>query len=176
MISRSVFLKLWAQSKTPAQFFQARMSRPLMAAVVAAGLLLSGSGKLPAQDVPPPPPDASQQDQQQAPQDNQQLPQYGAPLPQDQNTAPNSYPQQQHQGYPQQQQAPAPQGQPLTADQLNQLVAPIALYPDALVAQVLAARRIRRRLWKPIAGCSRRATLRLTRLRRARMRSSGIPA
>ena len=33
----------------------------------------------------------------------------------------------------------APQGQPLAADQLDQLVAPIALYPDALVAQVLAA-------------------------------------
>jgi hypothetical protein len=33
----------------------------------------------------------------------------------------------------------APQGQPLSADQLDQLVAPIALYPDALVAQVLAA-------------------------------------
>ena len=31
------------------------------------------------------------------------------------------------------------EGQPLTADQLGQLVAPIALYPDALVAQVLAA-------------------------------------
>ena len=34
---------------------------------------------------------------------------------------------------------PAPQAQPLTADQLDQLVAPVALYPDALVAQVLAA-------------------------------------
>ena len=34
---------------------------------------------------------------------------------------------------------PAPQAQPLTADQLDQLVAPIALYPDALVAQILAA-------------------------------------
>lgn len=33
----------------------------------------------------------------------------------------------------------SPQGQPLTADQLDQLVAPLALYPDALVAQVLAA-------------------------------------
>jgi hypothetical protein len=32
-----------------------------------------------------------------------------------------------------------PQAQPLTAEQLDQLVAPIALYPDALVAQVLAA-------------------------------------
>jgi len=34
---------------------------------------------------------------------------------------------------------PVPQGQPLAAEQLDQLVAPIALYPDALVAQVLAA-------------------------------------
>jgi len=33
----------------------------------------------------------------------------------------------------------APQGQPLAAPQLDQLVAPIALYPDALVAQILAA-------------------------------------
>jgi hypothetical protein len=33
----------------------------------------------------------------------------------------------------------APQAQPLGPDQLDQLVAPIALYPDALVAQVLAA-------------------------------------
>ena len=32
-----------------------------------------------------------------------------------------------------------PQGQPLSAEQLDQLVAPIALYPDALVAQILAA-------------------------------------
>jgi hypothetical protein len=32
-----------------------------------------------------------------------------------------------------------PQGQPLSAGQLDQLVAPIALYPDALLAQVLAA-------------------------------------
>jgi len=31
------------------------------------------------------------------------------------------------------------QGAPLSADQLQQLVAPIALYPDALVAQVLGA-------------------------------------
>jgi hypothetical protein len=33
----------------------------------------------------------------------------------------------------------APQAQPLSADQLDQLVAPVALYPDPLVAQVLAA-------------------------------------
>jgi len=43
-----------------------------------------------------------------------------------------AYPQQ---GYGQQQ----PGGQPLNAAQLEQLVAPIALYPDTLVAQMLAA-------------------------------------
>ena len=31
------------------------------------------------------------------------------------------------------------QGAPLTADELQQLLAPIALYPDALVAQILGA-------------------------------------
>lgn len=35
--------------------------------------------------------------------------------------------------------SPAPTPAPLTTDQLNSLVAPIALYPDALVAQVLGA-------------------------------------
>lgn len=44
-----------------------------------------------------------------------------------QNYAPDNYSQQQ------------PVAQPLSAEQLEQLVAPIALYPDALVAQVLAA-------------------------------------
>src|SRR5262249_44224225 len=45
----------------------------------------------------------------------------------------------------QDQQQPPPQGQaqpqqqPLTQQQLQQLVAPIALYPDALLAQVLTA-------------------------------------
>ena len=39
---------------------------------------------------------------------------------------------------PAQAQAPPPQPQNLTADQLQQIVGPIALYPDALVAQILA--------------------------------------
>lgn len=133
MILRSAFFNRRALTKTPAHFIPVRFfsrfrSRSTVAAVFAAGAILAGSGRLLllAQDVPPPPPDASQQDQQQAaPQDNQPLPQYGAPSPQDGGT--------------QQASAPAPQGQALTADQLDQLVAPIALYPDALVAQVLAA-------------------------------------
>jgi hypothetical protein len=35
--------------------------------------------------------------------------------------------------------APPPAGQPLTADQLGDLVAPIALYPDPLLSQILVA-------------------------------------
>jgi hypothetical protein len=69
---------------------------------------------------PPPPPPQNQngsQDQN-APQDQ------GAP-PQDQGAPPPD------QG--------APQGQPLSPEELGQMVAPIALYPDALVAQILAA-------------------------------------
>jgi len=62
-----------------------------------------------AQEAPPPPPD------QQGPPPDQ------GPPPPDDNAAP-----------PQQWNA-------LSPDQLNQLVAPIALYPDSLVAQVLAA-------------------------------------
>jgi hypothetical protein len=54
---------------------------------------------------------------------------YAGPVPDDQQYAP----QQQYAQQPQQ------AGQPFAADQLEQLVAPIALYPDNLVAQVLAA-------------------------------------
>jgi hypothetical protein len=69
-----------------------------------------GVGDLMAQDVPPPPPPDQSQT---APTDQ------GAPV--DQGGAP-----------PQNYSA-------LSPDQLNQLVAPIALYPDSLVAQILAA-------------------------------------
>ena len=82
----------------------------------------------------------------------------GAQYPQQYQPPPSQYPAQQYpaQQYPSQY-AAAPQGgydnsypqqyapqqpvaaqQPLGADQLEQLVAPIALYPDALVAQILA--------------------------------------
>lgn len=62
-----------------------------------------------AQEAPPPPPD-----------------QQGMP-PQDQGPPPED------------QGAPPQQWNALSPDQLNQLVAPVALYPDSLVAQVLAA-------------------------------------
>src|SRR5579862_606896 len=62
-----------------------------------------------------------------------------APPPQDQAPPP---PQDEAQGPPPQSEAPAadqPQPSQLTTQQLQELVAPIALYPDALVAQILAA-------------------------------------
>ena len=83
------------------------------------------------------------QEPQYAPQQPEYAPQYSAPqqpyssqpnLPQpyaDQNQAP-PYDQQD------QSQAPAP-AQSLSAQDLEQLLAPIALYPDSLVAQILAA-------------------------------------
>ena len=73
-------------------------------------------------------------------------PQYQQP----QYSAPQQYPDQQqyagepyaNQPYPSEQDLtppPAAPLQPLSADQLEQLLAPIALYPDALLAQILAA-------------------------------------
>ena len=62
---------------------------------------------------------------------------------------------------PPEQAGPPPADQPapahLTPQQLQDLVAPIALYPDALVAQILeaASQHIRRRLWRPTDICKR---------------------
>lgn len=74
--------------------------------------------------------------QQPYPAPNQQ---YGqAPPDPFQSQSPQSY--DQSQGYSPLDSGPSqPPAQPLSPDQLEQLVAPIALYPDALVAQVLAA-------------------------------------
>jgi hypothetical protein len=78
-----------------------------------------------------PPPQQNAPDQQ---------PAYGQP----QQYGQQPYPQQpnlgQDQQYPQQEYGPAPAPtQHLSTEQLEQLVAPIALYPDTLVAQILAA-------------------------------------
>ena len=90
---------------------------------------------------PPPPPPSQNGSQDQYGSQDQGPPQQdqGAP-PQDQGAPPPD------QG--------APQGQPLSPEELGQMVAPIALYPDALVAQVLAASTYPTKLWKQIAGCS----------------------
>jgi len=57
-----------------------------------------------------------------------------------------------------QQDAQAPQAPPYsqqTPDQLQQLVAPIALYPDSLVAQILAASTFPEQVVEAIDGCKR---------------------
>jgi uncharacterized protein DUF3300 len=110
----------------------------LLAPTVFVLLLMLEPGKLLAQQTPPSDQGWSQNnqyDQGYAPnQQSQQQLDYGQrtgtqqPYP----DSGQAYPQQ---GYGQ---APGP-AQPLNAVQLEQLVAPIALYPDTLVAQVLAA-------------------------------------
>jgi hypothetical protein len=52
---------------------------------------------------------------------------------------PQAYAQQSYADPSQEYEQPQPPAQPLSAEQLEQLVAPIALYPDALLAQILTA-------------------------------------
>ena len=68
------------------------------------------------------------------PQAQYAQPQYGLATPNQQPGYGQQFGQQGN--YPQQGSA---EGQPLSPDELQQLVAPIALYPDALVAEILAA-------------------------------------
>jgi hypothetical protein len=70
----------------------------------------------------------------QSPYQQYSQPQYGQPAYPEPAYQPQAQPYAQ-QGYGQQ----LSQAQPLNPDELTQLVAPIALYPDALVAQILAA-------------------------------------
>ena len=64
-----------------------------------------------------------------------------------------------------------------TPEQLQQLVAPIALYPDALVAQILAAATYTpTKLWKKTGGCSNTPTSRANNLAKKSISSPGIPA
>jgi hypothetical protein len=130
---------------------KSKLSETLLTAVLTSAMALGTGTSLAAQDQsmdkpsagvsiqadPGPPPE------QTAPQYN--APQYNAPdqsAPQD--LAPPS-PQDQNTYRDQEQVAPPPRGPdqrqyaPLPSQELNKLVAPIALYPDSLVAQILAA-------------------------------------
>ncbi len=120
-----------------------KLSKTLFATVLASAMALGTATSLRAQDQSMDKPSASGSVQvEQGPPPEQTAPQYNAPdqsAPRD--VAPRS-PQDQD-GY--QDQAPPPAGPnqrqytSLPPEQLNKLVAPIALYPDALVAQILAA-------------------------------------
>ena len=59
---------------------------------------------------------------------------------------------------------------------LDQIVAPIALYPDILIAQILAASIIQVRLWKLTDGCSRIPAWTSGRSPRRSISTTGIPA
>lgn len=107
-------------SNLKSRFFSCVVACAVMFAAVPFASLAFG------QDGPPPQGQTVPQDQAQLPPDQDQ-----APPPQDQAQAPP----------PENGEPPAGQPTPshLTPQQLQELVAPIALYPDALVAQILAA-------------------------------------
>ena len=115
-----------------------RIGSLLRRSTVALVLFSCATVALPAQEPQQWPQDDPYPDQQQpAYQQPQYEPQYGQAQPYSQPG--NGYPQSDDpQGYYQQQPA-YPQAQGMNAQQLEQMVAPIALYPDALLAQVLAA-------------------------------------
>lgn len=90
-------------------------------------------GELFAQQEQAPPPQYEQPQQDY----NQQIQSDEAGYPEQPYQQENAYPQQPDNAYPQQ--GNGQLVQPLSPDRLEQLVAPIALYPDSLVALVLAA-------------------------------------
>ncbi|HEY6447597.1 MAG TPA: DUF3300 domain-containing protein [Acidobacteriaceae bacterium] len=131
-------------SNQPATQPTASRLRRLLAPALALAFLAAGTHAFAQdpQDMPPPPPDsdtapAPQQAPQYYPapdQNDAQQPEYAQQQPYDQ--APPDSQTYDVPGYSNQ--AAQPQ-QALSADQLDQLVAPVALYPDKLLAQVLAA-------------------------------------
>src|SRR5277367_4025250 len=127
-----------------------KLSKTLLTAVLTSAMALATGVSLGAQDQSMDKPSAAVNAQVDQGPPGQTAPQYNAPQyneqdqgapqdvarpsPQDQDT------------YQRQPQAPPPPMGPdqrqytqLPPEQLNKLVAPIALYPDALVAQILAA-------------------------------------
>jgi hypothetical protein len=123
-----------------------KLSKTLFAAVLTSAMALGTGTSLGAQDQSLDKPSAGVSAQvDQGPPPEQTAPQYKAP---DQSTPPDvAPPSPRDQGtYQDQPQAPPPptgqdqrQYTPLPPEQLDKLVAPIALYPDSLVAQILAA-------------------------------------
>ncbi|MEO6965823.1 MAG: DUF3300 domain-containing protein [Acidobacteriaceae bacterium] len=111
----------------------AQRARKIFALILAVSIIPMGQGAmLFAQSAPPPP-----QGQYAPPPPNQPGQPPDQTAPQGQGDLQNQGEQEDQGDLPPDQ--GAPQGEPLTPEELGQLVAPIALYPDALVAQILAA-------------------------------------
>ncbi|MGA8670549.1 MAG: DUF3300 domain-containing protein, partial [Terracidiphilus sp.] len=107
-------------------------------------MLILAAAPLSAQEYWPPDDPSAGGPNPAVPQQSSSAPQYAYPQPQSAQSAYQQYPQSPYQepaqpyvqqGYGQQ----LSQARALSPDELTQLVAPIALYPDALVAQILAA-------------------------------------
>jgi hypothetical protein len=132
-------------------FMKTKLSKTILTAVLTSAMAFGTGTSLWAQDPPMDKPSAGVSAQvDQAPPPEQPAPQYNAPdqsapqdvappPPQDQGTY-------QDRAYQDQAQATSPPTGPdqrqyatLPPEQLHKLVAPIALYPDSLVAQILAA-------------------------------------
>ena len=125
-----------------------KLSKTLFAAVLTSAMALGIGTSLGAQDQSMDRPSAGSGQVDQGPLPEQTTPQYNTPQynGQDQSAPQDVAPQSPQDQDAYQNQAPMPPEGPnqrrytqLPPEQLNKLVAPIALYPDALVAQILAA-------------------------------------
>jgi len=125
-----------------------KLSRTLLTAVLTSAMALGTGTSLMAQDQSFDKPSAGNAQVDQGPPPEQTTPQYNAPQQndQDQSTPQDAAPPSPQNQDIYQDQAPPPPAGPnqrqytqLPPEQLDKLVAPIALYPDSLVAQILAA-------------------------------------
>src|SRR5215471_402163 len=127
--------KLWPADSTKS--FASVFATPLKLCLMAAALVAAGPARAPAQDVQPLNPAPQTQPLAPLPNTQQVAPlQPLAPLPDAQTLSPAQVTQAPPAVTPISQVAPA---QAFKPEELDQLVAPVALYPDALLAQVCMA-------------------------------------
>jgi Protein of unknown function (DUF3300) len=139
--SRVQFKEPWRPSEAQGDSPMLKTMMPRLLTVILAAFVMLGAAPRGRTQDPPPDPNQSQDQNQPQPQpQGQSQPQYpNQDLPQDQNQSqdPNQ-PQDQNQN-PNVGQDAGGNYQSYTADQLDNLLSPIALYPDPLLAQVLVA-------------------------------------
>jgi hypothetical protein len=126
-------------SRNTGEFAMRKTMFRLLTVIFAALLVLGAAPRGRTQDPAPDPNQTQDQNQPQPQPQDQNQPQYqNQDLPQDQNQQQNQQPQDQNQN-PNVGQDAGGNYQSYTADQLDNLLSPIALYPDPLLAQVLVA-------------------------------------
>jgi hypothetical protein len=132
--------RVQSSNRNSGSIMKTRLSKTLFTAVLTSAMALGAGTSLGAQDQSMDKPSASVSAQVDQGPPEQSAPQYNAP----QYNAPDQRAPQDQDAYQDQGQTPPAgpnqrQYTSLPPEQLNKLVAPIALYPDALVAQILAA-------------------------------------